>query len=66
MNIYMIRANHKSIELRAAVDAANRQLGDSGDSINYDNVKREYMDLLEKFGVNSVFIDEEPIIQEEE
>jgi hypothetical protein len=66
MNIYTIRANHKSIELRAAVDAANRELSDSGDSINYDNVKREYMDLLEKFGVNSVFIDEESVNQDEE
>jgi hypothetical protein len=62
MNIYTIRATFgNATMLRAAIDHVNRKLNDSGDSDNYDNVRREYLALLEVFGRNAVYIDIQPI-----
>ena len=67
MRIYRIRINNSdSVELRAAVDAVNRELNDSGDSTNYDNVKREYNTITKTFGLNSVWIEWDDVYSEEE
>jgi hypothetical protein len=66
MRIYSIRMHdHHSAELRAAVDAVNRQMNDSGDSTNYENVVREYDWITETFGLNSVWIDHDDVHPEE-